>query len=95
MNKKSKYILFIFVGLIFILSFELIYLNSFRSVSEEELIVKNSFVKITGLPDLALSTESSYIRHRSLSSIGDIYSEDGTLREFSKASFTTTSIVLK
>ena len=93
MNKKSKYILFIFVGLIFILSFELIYLNSFRSVSEEELIVKNSFVKITGLPDLALSTESSYIRHRSLSSIGDIYSEDGTLREFSKASFSTTSLV--
>jgi hypothetical protein len=48
---------------------------------------KNSFVKLTGLPDLAIASNDSFIRVRSLSDIFSIYSVDPTLREYSSATF--------
>ncbi len=46
---------------------------SFRAKSYE---AKNLVVRLTTLPDLTLSTEAKYIRHRSLSDIGSVFSED-------------------
>lgn len=43
---------------------------------------KEAFVKLTGLPDMAISTEASYVRHRSLSELFSIYKDDGSLREY-------------
>jgi hypothetical protein len=39
----------------------------------ESLNKKIEFVKLTGLPDLSIVTSASYIRHRSLSNINDIF----------------------
>jgi len=48
---------------------------------------KLTFVKTTGLPDLAIATEASYTRHRSLADIFSIYKDDGNLREYFPTSF--------
>ena len=64
-------------------------------MSEEALSKKKNFVSLTGLPDLAFASEDDYIRHRTLSDVFAIYSEDGSLREDSKVSFSTTSLQVK
>ena len=92
MNKKSKTLFFIFLGLFTLSVGEVIYLNEAKSISSVQLDKKKEFVTLTGLPDLAFATEANYVRHRSLTNIFDIYSEDGSLREHSKASFSTTSL---
>ena len=51
-------------------------------MSKESLDKKREFLKLSGLPDLAISTEATYIRHRSLSNVGTIYKDDGSLREY-------------
>ncbi len=51
------------------------------------MVHKNIFVKTIGLPDLAISTEATYIRHRSLSDLFAIYKDDGDLREYFPSSF--------
>ncbi len=43
---------------------------------------KLTFVELSTLSDLAISTEATYIRHRSLSDIFSIYKDDGSLREY-------------
>ncbi len=92
MNKKSKYLFFIFL-LFFTLSLgELLYINEAKSMNSVDLDKKKRFVELVGLPDLAFSSEADYIRHRSLSNVFAIYSEDGSLREHSNVSFSTTSI---
>jgi len=72
MSKNLKiFIIFItFVSLFFIS--ETLYL----SLKNNHIEQKKVFVKHIGLPDLAVSTEAKYIRHRSLSDIFSIFSED-------------------
>ncbi|HIP55668.1 MAG TPA: hypothetical protein EYG97_01435 [Arcobacter sp.] len=55
-----------------------------------QINAKNSFVSLVGLPDLAICTDTQYIRHRSLSSFFESYNNDGTLREYSTSTFTYT-----
>ena len=43
---------------------------------------KEAAVRLTGLPDLALSTEARFVRHRSLADISTILSEGGSLPEY-------------
>ena len=88
MNKKSKVIFVIFSSLLSLFLVQVIYLSGFKAMSNDKLNKKIDFVRVTGLPDLALSTESPYIRHRSLTNVFSIYSEDACLREYSLSSFT-------
>lgn len=87
MNKKTPYMLFVFVGLFTIFGIQMTYLTSKKSMSEEMLNKKLDFVKLTGLPDLAISTEATYIRHRSLTNVFSIYKDDGSLREYFPSTF--------
>ena len=87
MNKKSRVLLSIFALLILTLSIEVSYLTLYKSMSDEALSKKMEFVAKTGLPDLALSSETPYIRHRTLSNVFSIYKDDATLREYSYSSF--------
>jgi len=87
MNKKSKITLYLFSLLGLILIAQVLYLNGSKSMSADAKEKKVLFVGLTGLPDLALSSQSSYIRHRSLSMISDIYSLDGCLREYDSATY--------
>lgn len=56
-------------------------------MSPEESEKKNLFVSLSGLPDLAFASQSSYIRHRSLSDLFSIYKDDGSLREYERATY--------
>jgi len=76
-----------FMGLITLLVFQALYLSGEKSMTVQKKEKKILFVKLTGLPDLALSPESSYIRHRSLSFTSDIYPLDGCLREYDKSTY--------
>jgi len=66
---------------------QIIYLSFFNCINQNLLEKKLKFVTITKLPDLAISTEASYIRHRSLCNIFSIYKDDGSLREYSPSTF--------
>ena len=82
MNRKSRFVFFVFVTLFTFLSIEIIYLTFKKSMDSETLNKKLSFLELSKLPDLAISTEATYVRHRSLSTVGSIYKDDGSLREY-------------
>ena len=54
---------------------------------QESLDKKIAFVKISSLADLALSSESYSQRHRTLSTLFNIYPKDATLRESEISTF--------
>ncbi|HUH42754.1 MAG TPA: hypothetical protein VLZ29_06540 [Sulfurimonas sp.] len=82
MNKKSTFTLYSLLFIVTLLSFEVLYLYKTKSLDEDSLRLKREFVSTLLLPDLAISTEASYIRHRSLSDFFSIYKDDATLREY-------------
>jgi hypothetical protein len=86
-NKSYNFFIFLFLLLIGT-AIELIYIHQSKSLTQQIINKKNIFVKATSLPDLALSTEANYIRHRSISDIFSIYRDDGTLREYSPSTYT-------
>lgn len=65
-----------------ILICESIYLSYVKTLSQETQTKRKEFVAIGGLPDLAISTEATFIRHRSMSEVFSIYKDDGSLREY-------------
>jgi len=87
MNKKSHYLFYLFMGVVIILMVELIYLKQTREMSEKQQIKKQNFVKIAGLPDLAIVTETSSVRHRTMSDLFSIYRDDANLREYFPSTF--------
>lgn len=90
MNKKSKIISYAFIALIALLCLEGFYIKSVNGMTNDMLNSKLAFVELTGLPDLAISTEATYVRHRSMSNIFSIYKDDGTLREYFPSTFAYT-----
>jgi hypothetical protein len=86
-NKSYYFFIFLFFLLV-ITTIELFYISQTKTLSKEIINKKNLFIKVTSLPDLAISTEANYIRHRSISDIFSIYRDDGTLREYSPSSYT-------
>ena len=82
MNKKSKFVFYTSLTLVGLLLAETTYLYKTKSMSEQALNSKQEFIKLVGLPDLAISTEASYVRHRSMSSMFSIFKDDGSLREY-------------
>ena len=88
MKKKSYYLLIFISSILITFSSLIIYLSTFHSISKIEAKNKNIFVQLTTLPDLALVTQSTYIRHRSLTDVFSIYNNDGVLREYDITSYT-------
>ncbi len=72
MSSNLKVFSFFLFFLTLFFCFEVGYL-AFKDKKVEQ---KRAFVAKVGLPDIALSTEAKYIRHRSLSDIFSIFSED-------------------
>jgi len=87
MYKKTKYFFISFGFILSILSIVIVYLINTKSSTLETKKDKNTFVSVVGLPDLAISTESSYIRHRSLTSIQTIFSDAPEYIEYLPSSF--------
>lgn len=82
MNKKSEFLIYSFFVSGALLFAEVAYLYASKTPSKEALLIKKEFVASIKLPDLCIATESSYVRHRSLSDFFSIYKDDGTLREY-------------
>lgn len=87
MNRKSHLLIYTFFISVVVFSTEILYLFMHKGAKEDELLVKKEFVKSVGIPDLAIATEASYIRHRSLSDFFSIYRDDGALREYFASTF--------
>jgi len=79
MVTKTKLLLIIIIILSFNLVGEIIYIN----LKEDFNISKREeFVKFIAMPDLAISTETTYIRNRSITDIFSIYRDDPILIEY-------------
>lgn len=87
MNYKSKIYFKTIFSSILILFITIIYLYNNETISEEQSVKKNILVSITNLPDLALSTEAMYIRHRSLSDVFSLFKDSPSLLEYFPTSF--------
>ncbi|NOZ90168.1 MAG: hypothetical protein GXO60_02660 [Epsilonproteobacteria bacterium] len=87
MNRKSHRLFYIFLSVIILFIGEILYLSLTKSITNQQKLYKKQFTHIVGLPDLAISTESLYIRHRTLSDIFSIYSDDPSLREYFPTTF--------
>jgi hypothetical protein len=86
MNRKSRYFIVFFVILLCAGTLQVICLHFDHQA--QNLDDRNQFVKVTGLPDLAISTESMYLRHRSLSSTFAVFKDDPLLLEYFPSTFT-------
>jgi len=69
---------------------EFLYISNTQKLTQKSLDKKLAFVHITKLSDLAFSTEATYIRHRSLSSVFSLYKDDLSLREYMPTTFSVT-----
>ena len=87
MNKKSYALFYLFIGIILFLLVELMYLKQTKEMTLEQRQKKENFVKIAGLPDLAIVTETSFVRHRTMSDLFSIYRDDASLREYFPSTF--------
>ena len=87
MITTNKYFITFFISIVLLLFIEISYLNYKYTITDTQSSNKNSFIKLTTMPDLAIYSSNPYIRNRSLSSIGDIYKDDGVLREYTKGSY--------
>ncbi|MBD3824067.1 MAG: hypothetical protein IE916_06120 [Epsilonproteobacteria bacterium] len=65
----------------------IIYLAQTHALNAAQIESRKAIVALTQLPDLALSTEATYIRHRSLADYFSIYKDDMALREYFVSSF--------
>lgn len=81
--KKTKLIAFLFLSVSFFIIIELFYLLNNRTKNDK----KREFVQKTALPDLAINSDNPSLRHRSLSDVFSLYPDDGTLREYSTATY--------
>ena len=82
---RLLFMLFFLVGVLIIESF---YLSLTKTMTQESRDKKVEFVSISSLPDLAISTEATFIRHRSMSDMFSIYKDDGSLREYFPSTYT-------
>jgi len=87
MHKKSHYLFYTFIGLMLFLSAELLYLQNTKAMTKTQKEKKEHFVNIAGLPDLAIVTETSSVRHRTMSDLFSIYKDDANLREYFPSTF--------
>ena len=87
MHKKSYTFFYLLIGLSSIFIVQLFYLQQTRSINSIQQTKKEQFVTLAGLPDLALVTETSSIRHRTLSDLFSIYRDDANLREYFPSTF--------
>jgi hypothetical protein len=72
MSRSLKYFLSLFSLLIVFFVGEV----SILSLQNKHIEEKKIFVSKVGLPDLAISTEAKYIRHRSLSDVFSMFNEN-------------------
>ena len=87
MFKKSQFLFRLFGLLTIIFILQLVYLFTTQTPTKNQVALKNNFVKTTTLPDLAISSEAPFVRHRSLAAPFDLYRDDSSLLEYYPSTF--------
>lgn len=68
-------------------------MSSTKTTTSEAKSKKELFVSLTTLPDLAISNEATFIRHRSVSDFFALFKDDPTLREYYPSTFAITHAI--
>lgn len=87
MKSKTKLFILIFTSLSFIFLFELIYLANLTALTQSQIENKKYMTTLLSLPNLAISSDELFIRHRNYANVSDILPNDGELQSNSKMSF--------
>lgn len=87
MNKKTQYLFTGTLSLFIVFFLTLFYIFKIDSYTSTILKQKSDFISIVGLPDLAISTEAGYIRHRSLSDTKSIFIDGCEHLEYFSSTF--------
>lgn len=66
---------------------QLYYFSQTHSLSGKKLTCKEAFSAFVGLPDLALVSETHYVRHRSLSDVFSYFGDSPELLEYFPSTF--------
>ncbi len=83
MKQRSKRYIYLISCLCVILSIECLYM--YKQNDKEEF--KKAFVKLSTLPDLALSNEAHFIRHRSYADTFSVFANSPELLEYFPSTF--------
>lgn len=89
MNSKVDILYYSSIILLVVFSIQIFILNTNEVLSKQMIENKETFVTIVGLPDLAISTQTSYIRHRSLTDTTTIFQDGPEHIEYAPATFST------
>lgn len=89
MNNKARYFFIITVTLLICFEVTVSTLLQNRSITKEAKQQKDIFISAVQLPDLAISTESYFIRHRSLCNMQDIFLDAPEHIEYFPSTFST------
>lgn len=84
--KTKTYLIFLLTTFTLV-TILLTFLFSFKTLNKEQIRDKNILVSSVMLPDLAISTEAMYVRHRSLSEIFSLFKESPSLIEYFPTTF--------
>jgi len=88
MIKTNRYLMFItFLTLCVIITVQISYYQHVHMLSPEKVTCKEALVSLVGLPDLALVSETHYVRHRSLSDVFSYFNESPELLEYFPSTF--------
>jgi hypothetical protein len=88
LTKKTFLTFWIFISLIASVLITIFYLYIYKTTTQDQKTNRSAVVKLSGLPDLSIATQASYIRHRSLCDTFTQYKDDPTLREYFPTTFT-------
>jgi len=84
-ERTSLFFLVIFFLVFFFTVGEIIYL--LNNDVQPQITKKQQAVSLVKLPDLAIVTEATWLRHRSITNVFTIFPEDGSLLDYYPASF--------
>lgn len=87
MNYKTKIYFTTIFSLVAILFITVLFLQNFKTLKESEKNDKNILVSHVLLPDLSISTEAMYIRHRSLADLFSYFKDSPSLLEYFPSTF--------
>ena len=87
MNYKSKIYFGTIISLMTLLFLLILFLFAFKTLNKSQISDKNILVTNVSLPDLSISTEAMYIRHRSLADIFSYFKESPSLLEYFPSTF--------
>jgi len=88
MIRTNRYLMFIiFFTLCVIMLVQISYYHHAHLLSSEKVTCKEALVSLVGLPDLALVSETHYVRHRSLSDVFSYFNESPELLEYFPSTF--------